>query len=116
STKSTLAETPWILPPEETFFGRSVRQALHDAGITPVVNHSLENHVAAIALAQAGLGVTVVTPTTANLTANAGHLETFPGSPSRIIEFQTLKSSSLRPSLIALQDVISKVVEEVSKG
>lgn len=98
-----IAASSWIMPPSESFFGRSIRLALHEQQINPAVTHSLENHVAAMALARAGLGVTTVTDSTMNLAPNPGFLNPFPGGPERIIEFQTLRSTQSRPSLLALK-------------
>lgn len=109
-----LNRLPWILPPEETPFGKSIRQALHTAGIAPRVTHTLENHVAAMSLARAGLGITAVTNTTLGLSAGHGFLHPFPGSPAREIVFQALEGAVNRPSLRALEQAITQVVAECS--
>ncbi|WP_424309392.1 LysR family transcriptional regulator [Gordonia sp. (in: high G+C Gram-positive bacteria)] len=84
-TIARLNEVDWVMPPYESHFGASIRLALHAVGVTPRVRHVLSNHVAAIALAEAGLGVTPATETTSRLRAHHCHEHRFPGDPERLL-------------------------------
>lgn len=107
-----LNDADWILPPEESHFGKSVRLALHSAGISPRVRHVLENHVASVAMAEAGQGVTPVTATTMALSSRMSATQNFPGDPYRnIVMFRTEKASN-RPSIHALESTIRSVISE----
>lgn len=105
-----LQQAAWILPPQETFFGRSVRQALHEVGITPRVHHVLENHVTAVAMAEAGQGITPVTPTTLALRNTPVMLQDFPGQPGRDIVLHTGDTSRVRPSVQLVSEALAAVI------
>lgn len=109
-----LNDVGWILPPEESYFGTSVRLALHHGGITPHVQHVIENHVAAVAMAEAGYGVTPVTATTIALSNRHSAHQPFPGDPHRNIVLFTTAESQLRPSVHTLGSVIREVVSETA--
>ena len=55
-----LAEYPWILAGPKSHFGRSVRIACQHSGFEPTINHEVGEQATALAMAAAGLGVTLV--------------------------------------------------------
>lgn len=57
---ASIASDPWILSDARSHFGRSVRIACRDAGFEPEVRHVVGEQSTAMALAAAGLGVTLV--------------------------------------------------------
>ncbi|WP_280348521.1 LysR substrate-binding domain-containing protein [Nocardia neocaledoniensis] len=59
-TLAELAEYPWILAPARSHFGNSARLAFQSAGIAPRIDHEVEEQATAMAMAAAGLGVTLV--------------------------------------------------------
>lgn len=56
------APLPWILTPAATQFGRAIRTACRAVGFEPDVVHQVTDTASSLALAEAGLGVTPVTP------------------------------------------------------
>lgn len=55
-----LAAAPWVLAHPRSHFGRAIRIACRDAGFDPDVRHEAGEQSTALALAAAGLGVTLV--------------------------------------------------------
>jgi DNA-binding transcriptional LysR family regulator len=55
-------ETAWILPPADSRYGRTIRNACRRQGIEPDVVYEVMDTAASLALAAAGAGVTPVTP------------------------------------------------------
>ncbi len=56
------APLPWILTPAGTQFGTAIRNACRTAGFEPAVVHQVTDTASSLALAEAGLGITPVTP------------------------------------------------------
>ena len=56
------APLPWILTPSGTQFGTAIRNACRSAGFEPSVVHQVTDTASSLALAEAGLGITPVTP------------------------------------------------------
>jgi DNA-binding transcriptional LysR family regulator len=57
-----LRELPWILPPADTRYGRTIRHACRRSGFEPDVVYEVMDTAASLALASAGVGITPVTP------------------------------------------------------
>lgn len=55
-----LADRDWILAGTHTYFGRAVRAACRQAGFDPRVAHEVDEQATALALVDAGAGVTLV--------------------------------------------------------
>lgn len=77
-----LADRPWILSDARSHFGRAVRLACRESGFDPDVHHAAGEQSTALALAAAGLGVTLVSdlgamtlPDGVELTPLAGHFQ-----------------------------------------
>ncbi|WOC11920.1 LysR substrate-binding domain-containing protein [Gordonia sp. MP11Mi] len=68
---ASIASDPWILSDARSHFGRAVRIACRNAGFEPEVRHVVGEQPTAMALAAAGLGVTLVSDLAAR-TAPAG--------------------------------------------
>lgn len=66
-----LRDRPWILPPADTRYGRTVRHACRRAGFEPDVVYEVMDTAASLALAAAGAGITPVTPLMRALAPNA---------------------------------------------
>ncbi len=76
-------ETDWILPPSTTTFGRAVRTACARAGIAPRERHLVTDTAVSIALAEAGLGITLVTPLMLTMRATTAPTAPLPGPSTR---------------------------------
>ncbi|GAA5051812.1 LysR family transcriptional regulator [Nocardia callitridis] len=59
-TLAELSEHPWILAPARSHFGHAARLAFQSAGLTPRIDHAVEEQSTAMAMVAAGLGVTLV--------------------------------------------------------
>jgi DNA-binding transcriptional LysR family regulator len=55
------ADARWILPPEQTSYGRAVRMACRRADFEPQVDHTVTDTASTLSLVAAGLGVAPVT-------------------------------------------------------
>ena len=75
--------TDWILPPATSTFGRAVRTACARAGIAPRERHLVTDTAVSIALAEAGLGITLVTPLMLTMRATTAPTARLPGSSTR---------------------------------
>ncbi|MCQ9386164.1 LysR family transcriptional regulator [Brevibacterium moorei] len=58
-----LHTAPWILPPNDSSFGRALRFACADLGFAPVERHIVTDTAVSLAMAGAGVGLTLATPT-----------------------------------------------------
>lgn len=75
--------TDWILPPPTSTFGRAVRTACARAGIAPRERHLVTDTAVSIALAEAGLGITLVTPLMLAMRATVAPTAPLPGPSTR---------------------------------
>ena len=75
--------TDWILPPPTSTFGRAVRTACAWAGIAPRERHLVTDTAVSIALAEAGLGITLVTPLMLAMRATTAPTAPLPGPSTR---------------------------------
>ena len=75
--------TDWILPPPTSTFGRAVRTACARAGIAPRERHLVTDTAVSIALAEAGLGITLVTPLMLTMRATTAPTAPLPGPSTR---------------------------------
>ena len=75
--------TDWILPPATSTFGRAVRTACARAGIAPRERHLVTDTAVSIALAEAGLGITLVTPLMLAMRATTAPTAPLPGPSTR---------------------------------
>ncbi len=73
-TPSCCGALDWILPPENTQYGRALRSGLRRRDVEPRVVHEVTDTAASLQLAAAGLGATLTTPLMLRL--NAGRLTT----------------------------------------
>lgn len=77
-----LADTeplPWILPSPSSYYGRAIRTACRRAGFEPRVHHEVTDTAAALALVEAGIGVTPVTNLMLRL--RPSHVDVLPLTP-----------------------------------
>lgn len=77
ATPDLLRDLDWILPPENTQYGRALRSGLRRRDVEPRVVHEVTDTAASLELAAAGLGATLTTPLMMRLgTRSAGDLTT----------------------------------------
>ena len=92
-------ETDWILPPPGSTFGRAVRTACARAGIAPRERHLVTDTAVSIALAEAGLGITLVTPLMLAMRATTAVTVPLPGPSTRDVVALARVSTLHRPGV-----------------
>ncbi len=96
-------ETDWILPPPTSTFGRAVRTACARAGIAPRERHLVTDTAVSIALAEAGLGITLVTPLMLAVRATAAPTAPLPGPSTRDVVALARTSALERPGVVRVR-------------
>lgn len=61
-TLASANDSPWILPPPHSHFGRAMRDGCYRSGIQPIEEHLVTDTAVALALVEAGYGLTLATP------------------------------------------------------
>ncbi|MEI5099416.1 LysR substrate-binding domain-containing protein [Streptomyces sp. PmtG] len=97
---------PWILPPAATFYGRAIRTACRRAGVEPRVDHEVTDTAAALALVEAGIGVTPVTPLMLHLRPSRVDVIPLADPPLRHIVAVHRTTPAPSPTLTALLTVL----------
>ncbi|MGI3779953.1 MAG: LysR family transcriptional regulator [Janthinobacterium lividum] len=95
--------TDWILPPPTSTFGRAVRTACARAGIAPRERHLVTDTAVSIALAEAGLGITLVTPLMLSMRATSAPTAPLPGPSTRDVVALTRTSVIERAGVRAVR-------------
>jgi DNA-binding transcriptional LysR family regulator len=103
--------TDWILPPPTSTFGRAVRTACARAGIAPRERHLVTDTAVSIALAEAGLGITLVTPLMLAMRATSAPTAPLPGPSTRevvaLARTSTLERAGVRAVRSALVEAFT---------
>jgi DNA-binding transcriptional LysR family regulator len=99
--------TDWILPPPPTStFGRAVRTACARAGIAPRERHLVTDTAVSIALAEAGLGITLVTPLMLAMRATSAPTAPLPGPSTRDVVALAKTSALERAGVRAVRSAL----------
>lgn len=98
--------TDWILPPPTSTFGRAVRTACARAGIAPRERHLVTDTAVSIALAEAGLGITLVTPLMLAMRATTAPTVPLPGPSTRDVVALTRTSALERPGVVRVRSAL----------
>lgn len=108
---ATLAELDWILPPPSSQYGRALRAGLRRRGFEPRVIHEVTDTAAALQLAAAGLGATVVTDLMRRLNPSLELQRLEMADPlTRRIVLITPGSLAFRQPIAAFTEVVTDVV------
>ncbi|GAB2570534.1 LysR substrate-binding domain-containing protein [Microlunatus antarcticus] len=99
-------ETDWILPPPSSTFGRAVRTACARAGIAPRERHLVTDTAVSIALAEAGLGITLVTPLMLAMRATTAPTVALPGPSTRDVVALTRTAALDRTGVRAVRSAL----------
>ncbi|MFE0171140.1 LysR substrate-binding domain-containing protein [Streptomyces sp. NPDC059002] len=103
------ADLPWILPPEDSYYGRAVRTACRRAGVEPVVEHEVTDTAATLALVEAGVGVSTVTDLMLRLRRSRFDVVPLRETVERHIVVVFRAQAEHRPTVAALVDVLRTV-------
>ena len=101
--------TDWILPPSTGTFGKAVRFACARAGISPREQHLVTDTAVCIALAESGVGITLVTPLMRALRPTTAAVVPLPGRSSRDVVVLARTASLERASILAVRDALAAV-------
>lgn len=99
----------WVLPPIDTAFGKAVRFACASAGIEARPVHTVTDTAVSIALAEAGVGITVVTEMMLVLRPTDAPRAPMPGTSTRDVIALARASAFERPSVGAVHDALVHV-------
>lgn len=106
----------WILGPASSYFGRAVRVACGRAGITPRVRHEVTDTAVAIALAEAGAGITPVTARMVRLRSTSSPLVPLPVPAYRQVVIRARRAQLSRPSVRAVADALTRATIATAGG
>ncbi|QDQ12091.1 LysR family transcriptional regulator [Streptomyces spectabilis] len=93
---------PWILPSPHSYYGRAIRTACRRAGVEPRVQHEVTDTAATLALVEAGIGVTPVTPLMLRLRPSQVDVVPLADAPLRRIVAIHRTTADPLPALTAL--------------
>jgi DNA-binding transcriptional LysR family regulator len=106
-----LAGERWILPPEDTNYGRAIFAACRRAGFEPDVAHVVDDTAVSLALAAQGLGITTTTPMMLTLLPAPGLMwHELADDVRRDLIVIHRRSAHQRPTITAVTDIIRDVV------
>lgn len=110
--REALADAPWILAPNDSTFGRALRFACADLGITPIEKHIVTDTAVALAMAAAGTGLTLATPIMMELGPPGAAV--LPGTEcgARIITAMTRVEFAERPATKQVVEALQQVFAE----
>jgi DNA-binding transcriptional LysR family regulator len=109
------ADHGWILPPEDTNYGRAVRAACRRAGFEPRVTHLVTDTAVSLAMVGQGVGVTMTTPMMLAL-APARGLQTVAITEDVLRHVVLIRRAADRdrPIVRAVTSVIEEVVQRAT--
>jgi DNA-binding transcriptional LysR family regulator len=108
---SEFAREPWILPPEDTNYGRALFAACRRAGFEPSVAHVVDDTAVSLALAAQGLGVTMTTPMMLSLLPAPGLVRReLTDEVRRDLVVIQRHGSRERPTIAAVVDIMREAV------
>ena len=111
----TLAQLDWVLPPPGSLYGRALRSGFRKRGFEPRVVHEVTDTAAALQLAAAGLGATVVTDLMRHLNpmSELRRLEMADPVTRQIV---LITPRSVRRSVAAFTDLVRDAVDALLKA
>ncbi|WGW12416.1 LysR family transcriptional regulator [Saxibacter everestensis] len=101
-------ESDWILAPPDSYLGRAMRVACVRSGFEPRVVHQVTDSAVAIALAEAGVGITPVARRMLQLRSTKSALMPFPKSTRRRIVLVVRTASLERHSVTAVAEAFKR--------
>jgi DNA-binding transcriptional LysR family regulator len=105
-----LAEERWILPPENTNYGRALFAACRRAGFEPNVVHVVDDTAVSLALAAQGLGITMTTPMMLTLLPAPGLVRlSLRDDVRRDLVAIGRRGSQQRPTVAAITNIMREV-------
>ncbi len=104
--------TDWIVPPPTSNFGKAVRFACTRAGIVPREQHIVTDTAVSIALAESGVGITLVTPLMLQIRATKAPTTALPGPSTRDVVALTRSANLQRHSIATIRSALTRVFRE----
>lgn len=106
-TLSDLGERDWILPDLRTYYGTAALTVCRRAGIEPRVRHEVTDTAAALALVEAGVGITPVTALMLGLRPSQVDVARLTETFERDIVVITRAATQTRPTVAALVEILA---------
>lgn len=100
-------QTPWVLPPVDTDYGRAARIACARSGIEPEIQHVVTDSAVSIALAEAGVGITLATPLMLALRPTRSTVAPLPAPAFRSIVAVARTVALERQSVVAVRESLA---------
>ncbi|WP_410875973.1 LysR substrate-binding domain-containing protein [Nocardia sp. A7] len=115
-TLAELSEHPWILSPARSHFGQAARLAFQSVGITPRIDHEVEEQATAMAMTAAGLGVTLVSDLGLALRPPGVDVVELGDGLTRTVSLAYRTNTARRAALLLLVDAIRTAASQKGLG
>lgn len=104
-----LAALEWVIPAEDSAYGRAIRAACRRVGFEPRVRHLVTDTAVSVMLASAGMGITLATPMMMRFTAAQCHWRPLGEEMCRDIVAISRREGGDRPAVAAVLEVLVAV-------
>lgn len=111
-----LSEHPWILSSPKTHFGFAVREACHRSGFAPTIRHEVDEQATAMAMAAAGLGVTLVSDLALSFRPEGIDLVALTSPITRTVSVAARAAALRRPALNLVIEAVRSTAAELGLG
>lgn len=112
-TLADLSERDWVLAGTHTYYGRATRAACRRAGFEPRVVHEVDEQATALALVDAGLGVTLVSDFGRPFVPSRTRIVPLADRVSRRLLLAHTGPSAGRPAVAALVAAATRAMRQV---
>ncbi|MCK1803069.1 MULTISPECIES: LysR family transcriptional regulator [unclassified Brevibacterium] len=113
-TVEELAAASWILPRNESTFGRAMRFACAELGFAPRESHIVVDSAVALAMVGSGMGYTLATPVMMSLAPSTARLVPGIAAGGRRIVIMVHERMAEQPAIAHVVDVLGEVFTELS--
>ncbi len=112
-TAADLADGSWILPRNDSTFGRAMRFACAELGIAPRESHIVVDSAVALAMVGSGMGFSLATPVTMSLAPSTARLVPGWSAGGRRIVVLVHEAMADQPAISHVVDVLAEVFAEL---
>jgi DNA-binding transcriptional LysR family regulator len=112
-TSAELAGESWILPANDSTFGRAVRFACAELGFAPRETHIVVDSAVALAMVGSGMGLSLATPIMMSLAPRSARLVDGTASGGRRIVAMVREGMADQPAIAHVVEVLGEVFAEL---
>jgi len=105
-------QADWIVPPSTSTYGKAVRFACTRAGVVPRESHIVTDTAVSIGLAEAGVGITLVTPLMLVMRPTTAPTVSLPGGSTRDVVVLARAAHLERGSVHTVRTALAEVFAE----